>query len=142
MSRQSGVWTRPKISNGTTHSRTVSLDIHALGKQPWNPASKNKLAYLSNMCRDKSARAEAPFLSDSVGDNIYKTLLKSDIPTEHMPLKPTILAKTAPFGQVSRLTRMVLYESIWPLRSKRMVIAAEIIRVLRPYTLMAKYRIL
>ena len=39
-----------------------------LGKWPWNPASKNKLAYLSNMCRDKSARAEAPFLSDSVGE--------------------------------------------------------------------------
>ena len=101
-----------------------------LGKQPWNPASKNKLAYLSSMCRDKSARAEAPFLSDSVGNNIYKTLLKSEIPTEDVLLKPTVLAKTAPFGQVSLSTKMTLNESIRPLRSKRMVIAAKIIRSL------------
>lgn len=71
------------------------------GKQPWKPASDNKLAYLSSMCRDKSARAEAPFLSDSVGMNIYKTLLGSDIPKEHVILKETFLSKTAPFGQVS-----------------------------------------
>ena len=72
------------------------------GKQPWKPASNNKLAYLSSMCRDKSASAEAPFLSDSVGMNIYKILLGSDIPKEHVALKDTTLAKTAPFGQVSR----------------------------------------
>ena len=73
------------------------------GKQPWKPATDNKLAYLSSMCRDKSASAEAPFLSDSVGMNIYKTLLGSDIPIEHVALKDTTLSKTAPFGQVSRL---------------------------------------
>ena len=92
-----------------------------LGKQPWNPASKNKLAYLSSMCRDKSARAEAPFLSDSVGNNIYKTLLKSEIPTEDVLLKPTVLAKTAPFGQVSLSTKMALNESIRPWNSKHTV---------------------
>ena len=72
-----------------------------LGKQPWNPASKNKLAYLSSMCRYKSARAEAQFLPNSLGNNIYKTLLKSEIPMEYVSMWPAPLAETAPFGQVN-----------------------------------------